>query len=186
MLTCKSPRKVMRWAFALGCQTLPKYSSKFSRHDFTLPQLFACLVLREHQHKSYRHIEVLLRDSPHWCREIGMKKTPDHNTLCRAFHALNLGRRQRKLLDRLTQWFAIAKQLGSIVAIDSSLYDTHHRSRSGPRSLLQEASARRSRHRPRKCASLPRRGFRSARRRVPRFPATRVRSAPRADGLRNR
>jgi IS5 family transposase len=129
MLTCKSPRKVMRAAWFLAREALPKYSSKFSRHDFTLPQLFACLVLREHQHKSYRHIEVLLRDSPHWCREIGMKKTPDHNTLCRAFHALNLGRRQRKLLDRLTQWFAIAKQLGSIVAIDSSLYDTHHRSR---------------------------------------------------------
>src|SRR5580765_4299528 len=129
MLTCQSPRKVMRAAFVLASQTLPRYSSRFSRHDFTLPQLFACLVVREHQRKSYRQAEALLRDSPQWCREIGMSKAPDHNTLCRAFHSLNLGRRQRKLLDRLTQWFAIAKQLGSVVAIDSSLYDTHHRSR---------------------------------------------------------
>ena len=67
--------------------------------------------------------------APHWCRDIGMRKVPDHNTLCRAFHALNLNRRIGKLMDRLTQWFAIARQLGSIVAIDSSLYDTHHRSR---------------------------------------------------------
>src|SRR3954467_5168678 len=110
MLTCKSPRKVMRTAFRLAKGTIPDHTSKFSRHDFTLPQLFACLVVKEHQRKSYRQAEALLRDAPQWCRDIGMSKTPDHNTLCRAFHALNLGRRQRKLLDRLTQWFAISRQ----------------------------------------------------------------------------
>ena len=119
----------MRTAFALAREALPKYSSKFSRHDFTLPQLFACLVVKEHQRKSYREAELLLRDASHWCRDIGMSKVPDHNTLCRAFHALNLNRRGSKLLDRLVQWFAIARQLGSMVALDSSIYDTHHRSR---------------------------------------------------------
>ena len=91
----------MRVAFALARQTLPRYSSKFSRHDFTLPQLFACLVVKEHQRKSYREAEALLRDSDHWCRDIGMQKVPDHNTLWNAFHALNLGRRAGKLMDRL-------------------------------------------------------------------------------------
>jgi hypothetical protein len=119
----------MRVAYVLASRCLPKYSSKFSRHDFTLPQLFACLVLREHQKKSYRGLEALLRDAEHWCRDIGMKKVPDHNTLCRAFAALNLGRRASKLMDVLVQWFALAHQLGSTVAIDSSLYDTHYRSR---------------------------------------------------------
>jgi hypothetical protein len=119
----------MRVAFELARGVLPRYGSKFSRHDFTLAQLFACLVVKEHQRKSYREAELLLRDARHWCRDIGMRKVPDHNTLCRAFHTLNLNRRCGKLLDRLTQWFAIAKQLGSVVAIDSSLYDTHHRSR---------------------------------------------------------
>ena len=119
----------MRIAFCLAREALPNHFSKFSRHDYSLPQLFACLVVKEQQRKSYREIEALLIDSPQWCRDIGMKKIPDHNTLCRAFHALNLSRRGGKLLDRLTQWFAIAKQLGSMVAIDSTLYDTHHRSR---------------------------------------------------------
>src|SRR3954466_4713738 len=118
MLTCQLPRKVMRAAFFLARQTLPKYSSKFSRHDFTVPQLFACLVVKEHQRKTYRDVEALLRDAPHWCRAIGMKKVPDHNTLCRASHALNLIRRGGRLLDRLAQWFAIARQLGSVVALD--------------------------------------------------------------------
>ena len=130
MLTCKSPRKVMRAAFYLARGTIPDHTSKFSRKDFTLPQLFACLVIREHQRQSYRGVEALLRDSEHWCRDIGMKKVPDHNTLCRAFHALRFARRNgSKLLDVLAQWFAIARQLGVVVAIDSSLYDTHHRSR---------------------------------------------------------
>lgn len=116
-------------AFRFADGVLPKYSSKFSRQDFTLPQLFACLVVKEHQRKGYRDIEALLRDAPHWCRAIGMKKVPDHNTLWRAFHALNLSGRAGALLDRLARWFAVAGQLGSTCAIDSSIYDTHHRSR---------------------------------------------------------
>lgn len=114
-------------AYHLACRSLPSHSSKFSRHDFTLPQLFACLVVREHQRRSYRGIEALLRDAEHWCRDLGMRKVPDHNTLCRAFHALGFGRRSRKLLDVLAQWMGLARQLGSTLAIDSTLYDTHHR-----------------------------------------------------------
>ena len=34
----------MRVAYDLGRRVLPEQSSKFSRKDFTLPQLFACLV----------------------------------------------------------------------------------------------------------------------------------------------
>jgi hypothetical protein len=144
MLTCKSPRKVMRAAFELARQTLPSYASRYSRHDFTLAQLFACLVVKEHQRKSYREAEALLRNAPQWCRDIGMKKVPDHNTLCRAFHTLSLRRRASKLLDRITHWFAVAKQLGSTVAIDSSVYDTHHRSRHYEQRLWHYAAQRKS------------------------------------------
>ena len=34
-------------AYHLARAVLPSYTSKFSRHDFALPQLFACLVLKE-------------------------------------------------------------------------------------------------------------------------------------------
>src|SRR5258707_7462854 len=99
METCKSPRKVMRAAYALAERALPDYSSKFSRHDFTLPQLFACLVLREHQKKSYRGVEALLRDSPEWCAAIGMNGVPDHNTLCRAVGIVDLLSATNRLLN---------------------------------------------------------------------------------------
>ena len=48
METCKSPRKVLNAAYALAAACLKEHRSKFSRKDFTDPQLFACLVLREH------------------------------------------------------------------------------------------------------------------------------------------
>ena len=68
-------------------------------YDFTGPQLFACLVLREHQKKSYRGLVALLEDSPQWCADIGLKKVPDHNTLCRAHKQLVKPGVVEKMLD---------------------------------------------------------------------------------------
>ena len=53
----------MRAAWFLARGVLPKYFSKVSRHDFTVPQLFACLVVKEQQRKAYRDVEALLRDA---------------------------------------------------------------------------------------------------------------------------
>jgi hypothetical protein len=72
-------------AHRLAQQVLPAHASRFSRKDFTNAQLFACLVLREHQKKSFRGVEALLADSPAWLADIGLAKAPDHNTLDRAF-----------------------------------------------------------------------------------------------------
>jgi hypothetical protein len=132
MLTCKSPRKVMLAAYHLGRRVLPSYSGKFSRHDFTLPQLFACLVVREHQRQSYRGCEALLRDADHWCKAIGMRRVPDHNTLCRAFGVIVTGRRMGKALDVLARWFTLAgvlKLSDKPLALDSTYFEPHHRSR---------------------------------------------------------
>ncbi len=79
---------VLSAAYALATACVREYQSKFSRKDFTGPQLFACLVLREHQKKSYRGVVALLEDCPHWCADIGLKKVPDRSTLCRAHKEL--------------------------------------------------------------------------------------------------
>src|SRR5436190_22817167 len=118
MITSKSPRKVMLAAFHIAKDVLPKYTCKFSRKDFTLPQLFACLVVREHQKQTYRGIEALLRDAPHWCKAIGMKRVPDHNTVCRAFHVIIAEGTSAKMLDLLCRWFAMAQLLGKTLSID--------------------------------------------------------------------
>ena len=135
----------MRTAFALACGVLPKYFSKFSRHDFTLPQLFACLVVKEQQRKTYRDVEALLRDAPHWCRDIGMRKVPDHNTLCRAFDRFVKPALTRSMLDLMARLARKRKTLkrdrGKPLAMDSSLFESRHVSRHFERRRRDTAAA---------------------------------------------
>src|SRR4051812_29644359 len=113
MLTCKSPRKVMRAAWHLATQSLPDHTSKFSRRDgFTLPQLFACLAVKELLKRSYRGAEALLRDCEHWCKDIGLPRVPDHNTLCRAANYLLRACRVSRLLDKVGGWAGVGGLLG--------------------------------------------------------------------------
>jgi hypothetical protein len=72
----------MHAAWCLAHRLLKPFSNKYSRRDFTLPQLFACLVVRELLGLSYRKLERFLRDSPDWLLDLGMQRVPDHNTLC--------------------------------------------------------------------------------------------------------
>src|SRR5215212_2573334 len=132
MQTSQSPRTVMRVAYHLARQLLPEHACKFSRHDFTLAQLFACLVVREFFGLSYRRTEALLADSPAWLADIGLRKAPDHNTLWRAFDALLAARRCARMLDLLAALFAEARLLRlprrRPLAIDSTCYEGRHRS----------------------------------------------------------
>ena len=146
MQTCLSPRTVMGVAYHLARRLLPEHACKFSRHDFTLPQLFACLVVRELFGLSFRRAEGLLADSPTWLADIGLSKAPDHNTLWRAFEALLATRRCARMLDLLAELFAQAKLLTvrqphQPLAIDSTCYESHHRSRHYDRRCRRMAAA---------------------------------------------
>src|SRR6266550_4592147 len=102
MLTCVSPRTVMRVAYHLAHRLLPEHSGKFSRHDFTLAQLFACLVVREFFGLSYRRTESLVAT-----------------------------RRCSRMLDVLAELFAEARLLTlrhKPLAIDSTCFEQRHRS----------------------------------------------------------
>ena len=119
-------------AHHLASQCLPFYSSEFSRHDFTLPQLLACLAVKEQMKRSFRGAEALLKDSLHWCKAIGMKKAPDHNTLWRAQRFLMRKCRVNRMLDKVGEWGAQFRMLGLSVmplAIDSTYFESRHVSR---------------------------------------------------------
>lgn len=124
----------MRAAHELGQQLFLEHAHKFSRKDFTLPQLFACLALREHQKKSYRGTEALLVDCSDLRNEIGLKRAPDHNTLNRAFIHLIKPAKMNCALDLLVEQ-AIDKGLdvsGDSVkpaTMDSTCFESRHVSR---------------------------------------------------------
>ena len=145
METCKSPRKVLREAYELALGLLPTYASSFSRHDgFTEPQLFACLVLREHQKKSYRGIEALLADSPPWLEDIGLRRVPDHNTLCRAFGRLVKRGLMNRMLDQQAAWAErhdLIQGRVEPIALDSSMFESRHVSRHFEKRCKQSVAA---------------------------------------------
>jgi Transposase DDE domain/Transposase domain (DUF772) len=147
METSRSPRRVLNAAYRLGSLVLPSYSCEFSRQDFTLPQLFACLVLREFYGLSYRKTEQLLRDSPQWLADINLADVPDHNTLWRAFKIILKSGRVNRLIHRVTRRFAGARLLrlcGKPLAIDSTCFERHHRSVHYDRRCRQIAAKKRA------------------------------------------
>ena len=122
----------MRRAYELGQRVWPDYDSSFSRRDFTQPQLFACLAVRESLRLSYRKAEAFLADVPDWLASIGMKHAPDHNTLWRAFGALLKPRAIKRALDLMADDAAdtlSADLRAKPLTIDSTCYEERHRSR---------------------------------------------------------
>ena len=139
--TSKSPRKVAAVAYEIGQRTLPDYASPFSRKDFTLPQLFACLVLRKFYRTDYRGIVAILADNPTLCKDLALQKVPHFTTLQKTEHKLLDDRNHRNMLDQtLAMCFDLdgksekantPREAQSIeqAAADSTGFDLDHASR---------------------------------------------------------
>lgn len=87
----KSPRAVAREALRLAREALPAYSSKYSRKDFTQHQLFAALAVKTFLRTDYRGVVAFLDDFAELRDDLGLKKVPDHSTLCYAEQRLLKG-----------------------------------------------------------------------------------------------
>ena len=87
----KSALYVAREALAVGQTALPAYGSQFSRRDYTQPQLFALLVLKQFLRVDYRGVVALLAEWRDLRDALGLRKVPHYSTLAHA---------ARRLLDR--------------------------------------------------------------------------------------
>ncbi len=131
MKTTKSFRRVLQYGYLIGLLTFRPYSSKFSRQDFTQPQLFACLVLKEFMQHDYRKVSALLHDSPDLAQAIELEKAPHFTTLQKAADRLLAFRPARRLLDRTIH---LAKRQGklrhkvALAAIDGTGFESRHAS----------------------------------------------------------
>ena len=122
---------MMRRAYELGKRTWPDYDGPFCRRDFTNPQLFACLAIRESLRLSYRKVEALLVDVPDWLAAVEMVRSPDHNTLWRAFGRLLGTRRVNMALELLAaddQRTLSTGLAAKPLTIDATCYEPRHRS----------------------------------------------------------
>ena len=80
----KSPLALARTALEVARRALPAYSSVYSRHDFTQPQLFTLIVLRQFLRTDYRGLIQMLADWSDLRKLLGIAKLPHYSTLCYA------------------------------------------------------------------------------------------------------
>ena len=87
----KSALRVAREALAVGRAALPAYASRFSRHDYTQPQLFALLVLKQFLRTDYRGLVALVAEWRDLRQALGLRKVPHFSTLAHAARRLLAG-----------------------------------------------------------------------------------------------
>ena len=84
----KSALDLARMALSVARESIPAYSSKFSRKDFTQHQHFALLALREFLKTDYRGLEQFLKEWAELRETLGLEKVPDHSTIQKAAERL--------------------------------------------------------------------------------------------------
>ena len=132
MKTTKSPRRVLQYAYLVGQLVLPDYSHRYSRHDFTQPQLFACLALKEFLQLDYRK----LAGAAPRCRRIGggdrsANRVPHFTTFQKAAKRLLLNRHAQAYLDKTIRLAQVQGRLPrrvSLAALDGTGLESRHAS----------------------------------------------------------
>ena len=72
-----------RVALEVARSVLPSYRSRFSKHQFTQPQLLAVLCLMRYEDWTFREAEVRLSEHRELRRVLGLASVPDYTTLYR-------------------------------------------------------------------------------------------------------
>jgi Transposase DDE domain len=116
-------------AYGVGRRALRRYWHVHAPKKFTLPQLFACLVLKEFLRLDYRKLSALLEDAPNLVAAIGLKSVPHFTTFHKAAQRLLMARHARRLLDETV---STAKATGllrprvALAALDGTGFETRH------------------------------------------------------------
>ena len=113
------PNKLLEFiknTFKYSKIVLNKYSSNFSKHDFTQPALFTLLAMKIYTKSTYREITDLLDLSDKIQKYLHLKKVPHYTTLQKFFQRL-----PTSILRELNKQILINHQInGEIIALDGS------------------------------------------------------------------
>jgi Transposase DDE domain/Transposase domain (DUF772) len=78
-----------RMALQVSRAVLPRYRSRFSKHQFTQPQLLAILCLMRYEDWTFREAEVRLGEHRELRQVLGLVSVPDFTTLYRFLQRLD-------------------------------------------------------------------------------------------------
>ena len=96
-----------RVALEVATAVLPPYRSRFSKHQFSQPQLLAVLCLMRYEDWTFRETEVRLREHRELRRVLRLQSVPDYTTLYRFLKRLD----ERKIDQALGE---AARRLGPV------------------------------------------------------------------------
>jgi len=111
-------------AIHLARRAVPRYSSKFSKHRYTLPQHGVLLCLKVRKNTIYRGLLDELIDMPRICRALELAELPTPSTLCKAFNRLNMG-----VWRVILTLSPMLLPTSGIIGVDASGFDRSHASK---------------------------------------------------------
>src|SRR5579859_1861339 len=108
-----------RVAFAVAQQILPAYRSRFSKHQFTQPQLLAVLCLLRYEDWTFREAETRLREHQELRAALQLAAVPDYTTLYRFLRRLQDDTVDRGLSETVRR-FRRRRRRAVVVAVDGT------------------------------------------------------------------
>jgi hypothetical protein len=99
-----------RIALQVSRAVLPRYRSRFSKHQFTQPQLLAILCLMRYEDWTFREAEVRLSEHRELRQVLGLGSVPDFTTLYRFLQRLDDQTIDRAVGETVRRWRASLRQ----------------------------------------------------------------------------
>jgi len=106
-------------ALKIARSVLPARRTRFSKKQFTQPQLLALLCVMRFEDWTYREAEVRLAEHQELRRALELESVPDHTTVCRFLRRLK-EEALTKALAQVVKRFPRYKGRRTIVAIDAT------------------------------------------------------------------
>jgi len=108
-----------------------RYSSKFSKHRYTLPQHVVLLCLKVRKNTTYRGLLDELIEMPRIRRVLGLAELPTASTLCKSFSRLDMA-----VWRVILTLSATLLPTSGVVGVDASGFDRSHASKHYTRNAL--------------------------------------------------
>jgi len=109
-----------RTALQVATAVLPPYRSRFSKHQFTQPQLLAVLCLMRYEDWTFRETEVRLREHRELRRVLQLQSVPDYTTLYRFLKRLDDQKIDQALGEAARRLATVGRRRRARVAVDAT------------------------------------------------------------------
>jgi IS5 family transposase len=109
-----------RTALQVATAVLPPYRSRFSKHQFTQPQLLAVLCLMRYEDWTFRETEVRLREHRELRQALQLRSVPDYTTLYRFLKRLDDKKIDQALGEAARRLGTVGRRRRARVAVDAT------------------------------------------------------------------